>query len=154
MTDHLTASERSENMRRIRGRDSAPELTVRRLAHRLGYRFRLHRSGLPGRPDLVFPSRHKVIFVHGCFWHRHVGCRYAYTPKSNVEFWLSKFAANVARDERVNGQLVGSGWDVLVLWECETRDANLIANRLRAFLGAKCAEKSYPAKELTRSKPR
>ncbi|MCL4743785.1 MAG: DNA mismatch endonuclease Vsr [Burkholderiaceae bacterium] len=133
--DRLTPERRSENMRRIRGTDSGPELTVRRALFRMGYRYRLHMKGLPGKPDVVFPSRRKVIFVHGCFWHRHPGCKYAYMPKSRVEFWATKFAQNVARDARAHAQLAGSGWRCLVVWECETQDDNLLTIRLSSFLG-------------------
>ncbi len=103
--DLISPQRRSANMARIRGRDTTPELAVRRLTHSLGYRFRLHRRDLPGTPDLVFPARRKVVFVHGCFWHRHPGCRFAYEPRSNVEFWRAKFAANIARDARTRGEL-------------------------------------------------
>jgi len=133
--DRLTPNQRSENMRRIRGKDSAPERAVRRLLHKLGYRYRLHRRDLPGRPDIVFPTRRKVIFVHGCFWHRHPGCKFAYNPKSRLEFWSTKFRQNVERDNRATAMLMASGWAVLVVWECETADAKLLTSRLRAFLG-------------------
>lgn len=122
-------------MGRIRGKDTKPEMTVRRLAHSLGYRFRLHRRDLPGSPDLVFPSRKKVVFVHGCYWHRHAGCQMAYEPKSNVAFWTKKFAANMVRDERVLADLKNRGWDALVLWECEVKDPELVASRLSTYLG-------------------
>lgn len=133
--DRLTPTERSENMRRIRGRDSGPELVVRRLLHMSGYRYRLHRKDLPGRPDIVFPSRRKVIFVHGCFWHRHRGCKYAYTPKSRTAFWEDKFGQNVQRDARVEAALSDRGWETMTVWECETRDASLLLIRLVRFLG-------------------
>lgn len=122
-------------MRRIRGKDSAPELIVRRLLHSLGYRYRLHRKDLPGRPDIVFTTRRKVIFVHGCFWHRHPGCKFAYKPKTRLDFWSNKFQQNVQRDTRATAALTASGWSVLVVWECETSDAKLLTIRLRAFLG-------------------
>ena len=154
IVDRITTHQRSENMRRIKGRNSAPELAVRRVAHNLGYRFRLHQAGLPGRPDIVFSARRKVIFVHGCFWHRHDNCKYAYTPKSRTEFWLSKFKANVARDAKALAELVDSGWGVLVIWECETGDANVLASRLISFLGEVCAAKSCQAGKSTRSKRR
>lgn len=148
MADRLTPLQRSANMSRIRDRDSKPELTVRRLAHGMGYRYRLHMRGLPGKPDLVFSSRRKVIFVHGCFWHRHSGCRFAYSPKSRTDFWSAKFQGTMMRDERVSAALVAGGWDVLVLWECETADANLLSNRIRAFLGDRCTEKPHPCRTL------
>ncbi len=122
-------------MARIRGRDTKPEVAVRRLAHRLGYRFRLHRRDLPGTPDLVFPARSKIVFVHGCFWHRHPGCRFTYEPKSNVEFWRKKFTANKQRDARVKGELKQMGWDVLTIWECEATDDEAMATVLKRFLG-------------------
>jgi DNA mismatch endonuclease (patch repair protein) len=133
--DLITPSQRSANMARIRGRDTGPELAVRRIAHNLGYRFRLHRRDLPGTPDLVFPARHKVVFVHGCFWHRHSGCRFAYEPKSNVEFWNAKFAANIARDARVQGELERMGWSVLTIWECDTAKPDLVVEILKEHLG-------------------
>jgi DNA mismatch endonuclease (patch repair protein) len=133
--DLITQSRRAANMARIRGRDTEPERAVRRLAHSLGYRFRLHRRDLPGTPDLVFPARHKVVFVNGCFWHRHGGCRYAYTPKTNMEFWTSKFEANVARDNRVLGKLDELGWSALTIWECETANLDLLIKKLKRYLG-------------------
>lgn len=133
--DVFTAEKRSNVMSRIRGRDTRPEMIVRRLAHRLGYRFRLHRRDLPGRPDLVFPSRRKVILVHGCFWHRHPGCRHATTPATNAAFWRSKFARNTERDRRVLQSLRTAGWDPLVVWECETRDVDRLASMIVDHLG-------------------
>lgn len=130
MTDIVDARRRSEIMASIKGHDTAPERVVRRIAHRMGLRFRLHRRDLPGRPDLVFPGHRLAVFVHGCFWHRHQGCRYAYTPKSRVPFWTRKFAANVARDERNERELHDLGWRVLAIWECETRDAAAVEGRL------------------------
>lgn len=118
MADTLSPTERSERMSRIRGRDTRPELVLRRLLHAAGFRYRLHHTRLPGRPDLVFPKYGAVVFVHGCFWHRHTGCRVANTPKSNVEFWTAKFQRNVARDALVESRLRSAGWRVLVVWEC------------------------------------
>lgn len=123
-------------MSRIRGKDTKPELAVRRIAHRMGLRFRLHRKDLPGSPDLVFPSRRKVVFVHGCYWHRHADCRRAYEPKSNVDFWTEKFASNVARDQKAKDDLRDQGWDTLVIWECEAIDSSLVTSRLSAHLQA------------------
>lgn len=124
-------------MSRVRGKDTSPELTVRRLVHALGYRFRLHRRDLPGSPDLVFPSRRKVIFVHGCFWHRHPdpGCKLARMPKSRQEFWEPKLEGNRARDLRNEAALRGLGWDVLTIWECELRDRASLENKVGTFLG-------------------
>jgi DNA mismatch endonuclease (patch repair protein) len=110
-------------------------MRVRRTAHILGYRFRLHRRGLPGTPDLVFPGRMKAIFVHGCFWHRHGGCKLATVPKSRTAFWLQKFRANRLRDRRAITSLKRAGWGVLVIWDCETRDASVLAQKLKNFLG-------------------
>lgn len=119
MTDFLSPDERSERMSRIRGKDTGPELALRKVLHRLGLRYRLHGAGLPGKPDLVFPRYKTVIFVHGCFWHRHAGCNIATTPKSNTPFWTTKFEKNVARDARVAATLTKLGWKVLIVWECE-----------------------------------
>ena len=121
-------------MARIQGRDTVPEVVVRRTAHRLGFRFRLYRKGLPGRPDLVFPRYRATVLVHGCFWHRHEGCRFAYIPRSRTQFWTEKFRQNVARDRRTEDALRGLGWRVLVIWECETRDEAVVAHRLKHFL--------------------
>jgi DNA mismatch endonuclease (patch repair protein) len=138
--DVVSTEQRSAQMSRIRGKNTKPELVVRRLVHALGYRFRIHRRDLPGVPDLAFLRRRKVIFVHGCFWHRHPGCRYAYTPKSNVEFWQKKFSSNVERDERVMNNLRTAGWATLVIWECETSDLEALSARLRRYLGSLKAE--------------
>ncbi|UNY41766.1 endonuclease [Burkholderia phage Milagro] len=132
--DSLTPAERSERMSRIKGRNTKPELIVRSLIHRLGYRYRLHGKGLPGRPDLVFSKRRKVIFVHGCFWHRHEGCRLARLPKSRLDFWRPKLEANAERDKEVERQLSALGWKVLTIWECEVKDEVVLTLRVRAFL--------------------
>jgi DNA mismatch endonuclease (patch repair protein) len=123
-------------MQRVRSKDTGPEMRVRRLAHALGFRHRLHAADLPGRPDLVFRSRRKVIFVHGCFWHRHPQCPRASTPKSpeRREFWRHKFEETVRRDSRQQRELQTAGWEVLVLWECETDDSERLKRTLRAFL--------------------
>lgn len=118
--DSLTPERRSWNMSRIRDRNTKPEIRVRSLLHAMGYRFRLHPGHLPGKPDIVLPRYRTVIFVHGCFWHRHPGCRFAYTPKSRAEFWSQKFEANVERFAVVERQLKAQGWSVHVIWECET----------------------------------
>jgi DNA mismatch endonuclease (patch repair protein) len=132
IVDHET---RSRMMAGIRGKNTKPELVVRRTAHQLGYRFRLHRRDLAGTPDLIFPGRRKVVFVHGCFWHRHPGCRRATSPKSNTEFWQLKFSANQARDASAIANLTSGGWDPLVIWECESADPGRVAGRLTAHLG-------------------
>ena len=119
MTDRLTRERRSWNMSRIRGKDTEPEKLVRSALHCAGYRFRLHSKQFPGRPDIVLPKHRTVVFVHGCFWHRHKGCRFAYTPKSRVAFWNAKFEGNVERDRRNAGALRKLGWKVVTVWECE-----------------------------------
>lgn len=135
--DTLDKVQRSERMSRIRGRDTGPELRVRRLVHRLGFRFRLHRRSLPGCPDLVFPGRRKVIFVHGCFWHRHpdLGCKLARLPKSRLDFWIPKLDANRRRDIRDQAALVERGWEVLIIWECELGDKEKLTREIVNFLG-------------------
>ena len=125
---------RSALMRRIRGRDTTPERTVRRAAHALGYRFRLHRRDLPGTPDLIFPRLRKVLFVHGCFWHRHKGCSRTTWPKTRALYWRKKFEENVGRDRRNIAELKALGWDVLVVWECETFDWSKLLALLSEFL--------------------
>lgn len=119
MTDRISKEHRSWNMSRIRNRDTKPELIVRSLLHRMGYRFRLHRKDLPGKPDIVLPKYKTVVFVHGCFWHRHQGCRFAYNPKSHADFWKLKFSTNVKRDKIARRSLRHLGWKVVVVWECE-----------------------------------
>lgn len=135
--DILTPEQRSERMSRVRGRDTKPEMLVRRLTHGMGYRYRLHRRGLPGSPDLVFPSRKKVIFVHGCFWHLHLdpGCKLARLPKSKLDFWGPKLETNRERDERSLVLLAELGWDVLVIWECQTKNREELHVRIGEFLG-------------------
>lgn len=135
MTDRLTSQKRSWNMSRIRSRDTSPELAVRKVLYRMGYRYRLHSATVPGKPDIVLTKFKSVIFVHGCFWHRHLGCKFAYTPKSREEFWTNKFEANVRRDEVVKTQLSESGWRYLTIWECETKNSEKIESLLRGFLG-------------------
>jgi DNA mismatch endonuclease (patch repair protein) len=126
--------DRSENMRAIRSTDTLPEMAVRSLIHRLGYRFRLHRQDLPGKPDLVFPARRKVIFVHGCFWHSHA-CKPGLIPKSNRDFWLPKLLNNKTRDGKNLKALTQLGWDALVIWECELKDSSTVRLRVKRFLG-------------------
>ncbi|QEZ45235.1 DNA mismatch endonuclease Vsr [Cupriavidus oxalaticus] len=133
--DPLTPQQRSERMSRIRSRDTKPEMCIRRLVHGMGYRYRLHRRGVPGTPDLVFSSRKKVIFVHGCFWHLH-GCTHYKMPQTRREFWLKKLEANVQRDQRVLLELANLGWESLVIWECELRDVASLRNRIVDFLGS------------------
>lgn len=123
-------------MSRVKGADTTPEWIVRRLLHGMGYRYRLHRKGLPGTPDIVFPGRRKAIFVHGCFWHRHEGCRMTSTPKTRSTFWREKFEANRERDLRKFRELAAMGWEYLVVWECETRRKDDLKRRLSNFLDA------------------
>jgi DNA mismatch endonuclease (patch repair protein) len=126
--DSLTEERRGWNMSRIKGRDTKPELAVRSALHRLGFRFRLHRRDLPGTPDVTLPRHRTAVFVHGCYWHRHADCAYAYRPKTRVAFWQSKFDANVKRDARNQRRLCKLGWRVLIVWECATKqDGALVA---------------------------
>nr|WP_306149102.1 MULTISPECIES: DNA mismatch endonuclease Vsr [unclassified Roseibium] len=123
-------------MRRIKSKDTKPEMIVRRLVHGLGFRYRLHRKDLPGKPDLVFGPRRKVIFVHGCFWHQHdnADCLDSKTPKSNTAYWEPKLRRNLGRDHEAQQRLVSDGWQVLVIWECETNDTKHLSTRLKNFL--------------------
>lgn len=132
--DILSSNQRSANMSCIRSKNTKPELIVRRLTHSLGFRFRLHRRDLPGTPDLVFPRLEKIIFVHGCFWHRHRGCKYAYSPKSNKKFWKGKLDANLVRDKHSVKKLQKLGWKVLVVWECETKHHTSLRQQIFEFL--------------------
>ena len=132
-------AQRSALMRRIRGKDTTPERAVRQVAHSLGYRFRLHRRHLPGTPDLAFPRLQKVVFVHGCFWHRHPGCCRTTTPKTRAAYWQLKFEKNEERDRRNIATLRALGWEVLVVWECETLDRTGLVATLSRFLGGTSA---------------
>lgn len=129
--DIMSKEKRSWLMSRIRDRDTKPEKRVRSLLHGMGYRFRLHRKDLPGRPDIVLPKYRTAIFVHGCFWHHHRGCKYAYQPKSRVEFWKEKFRQNVERDSRKKRALRKLGWRVIIVWECELEDSESLVKKLR-----------------------
>lgn len=135
MVDTLTKQERSERMGRVKGADTKPEMVVRRLVHAMGYRYRLHARDLPGNPDIVFRRWKKVIFVHGCFWHRHPGCKLARTPKSRLDFWVPKLEGNRDRDIRNQELLEHMGWRHLVIWECEIGERGELENRIREFLG-------------------
>lgn len=136
MVDSLTPEDRSKRMALIRGKDTKPEMIVRRLVYSLHYRYRLHDRRLPGRPDLVFRGRRKVIFIHGCFWHRHgEGCALTRMPKSRLEFWREKLDANERRDRAKQAVLLALGWNVLILWECELKDVDDLTRRVRDFLG-------------------
>ncbi len=132
--DNLTKEHRSWNMGRIKGKDTTPEKRVRSVLHRMGYRFRLHRKDLPGKPDIVLPKYKTVILVHGCFWHRHKGCKFAYTPKSHVEFWENKFHNNVTHDKKVAHELRKSGWRVSIIWECQTLHEEKIRQMITRML--------------------
>ena len=145
MADIFDPAKRSEIMSRIRGRDTKPELLVRRIAHGLGFRFRLHRRDLPGCPDIVFPKYRAVIQVHGCFWHRHPNCRFASSPKTRVEYWTKKFEGNVQRDRRNERALTDLGWRTMVIWECETKDTNAVAARIESFLREKDSDSDESA---------
>jgi|SRR5579864_824346 len=133
--DSLSTERRSQNMARIRSKDTKPEMVIRRLLHGLGYRYRLHRRDLPGAPDLVFPARKRIIFVHGCFWHQHKSCIDGRIPKSRLEYWEPKLLRNVERDRRNISKLRRSGWKVLKLWECDVLKADDLGQQLRHFLG-------------------
>jgi DNA mismatch endonuclease (patch repair protein) len=135
MADKISRERRSANMRAIRSKGMKPELFVRRMVYSLGYRFRLHRKDLPGKPDLAFIGRKKAIFVNGCFWHQHPGCREGRPPRTNQEYWAPKLRRNVERDRENVEQLSEKGWKSLVIWECETKHEPSLAQRLADFLG-------------------
>lgn len=134
--DTISPERRSENMRRIRGKDTRPELIVRRTLFSLGYRYRLHSDKLPGKPDVVFPTQRKAIFIHGCFWHNHSyrGCKIARFPKSNSGYWAEKLRRNVERDAARRADLRKMGWKVMVIWECQTKSIERQLGRIRRFL--------------------
>jgi len=138
--DKLSAERRSANMRQIRSKNTAPELKLRSIVHRLGYRFRLHRKDLPGKPDLVFPGRRKVVFLHGCFWHQHSGCREGRLPGTRLEYWVPKLERNQKRDASAQILLKSQGWSVFTVWECElVTESNHITQQLVGFLGPRRA---------------
>ena len=136
MNDTLTQPERSKRMSLIRGKNTSPELQVRRIVHSMGFRYSLHKKDLPGKPDIVLTRLNAIIFVHGCFWHRHAAsrCRLARLPKSRLDFWLPKLESNRLRDQKNMRGLRSRGWKILVVWECELRDIERIKNRIRRFL--------------------
>lgn len=153
MTDIVSVPARSRMMSGIRNRDTKPEIKLRRALHTGGLRYRLHVSGIPGRPDIVLPKYNAVIFVHGCFWHRHRGCRLAYTPKTRLEFWNAKFAANQARDAGTITRLKASGWRVLVVWECQIRSGghvNAAREAIRWIKSSSQIAELPPKRGLTR----
>jgi DNA mismatch endonuclease, patch repair protein len=135
VVDRFSAEKRSWLMSRVRRKDTTPELAVRRLLFGLGYRYRVHRKGLPGTPDIVFLKRKKAVFVHGCFWHGHSGCKLATRPKSSIAFWTKKISGNQARDSNNVTQLSQQGWTVLIVWQCEIQDELLLREKLVRFLG-------------------
>lgn len=133
MVDILTKEKRSWNMSRIKSKNTRPEIRVRKILHSLGYRFRLHSNILPGKPDIILKKYKTVIFVHGCFWHRHKNCKYAYIPKSRIDFWEKKFEANKKRDQEVARKIQETGWKRLVIWECETKEEGNIERAIKDF---------------------
>lgn len=135
MKDRLSKAQRSWNMSRIQGKNTGPEIFVRSLLHRMGYRFRLHVKALPGKPDIVLPGYRAVVFVHGCFWHRHRGCRNCTVPTNRRKFWIKKLETNAVRDSRNEAALRRAGWRVIVVWECEVEKRERIAQRLARLLG-------------------
>lgn len=132
--DVVTPEQRSRNMSKIKGKNTKPEMIVRSMCHELGLRYRLHRKDLPGTPDLVFPKHRLCLFVHGCFWHRHSGCKYAYTPKSRLDFWLPKLAKNVERDINAQRALEVSGWRVSIIWECQTKNTDTLRTEIQKMI--------------------
>jgi DNA mismatch endonuclease (patch repair protein) len=134
VVDKFTPEERSRIMSRVKGRDTKPEKLVRSLLHGMGYRFRLHRRDLPGKPDIVLPKYKKAVFIHGCFWHGHRGCSRSARPTTNTEFWNKKIDSNIRRDAAAQKELTASGWKYLIVWQCETRDLHALSDRLRGFL--------------------
>lgn len=134
MADRLTPDRRSWNMRRIGSRNTTPELRVRRLLHKAGFRYRLHVANLPGKPDIVLKRHQTVIFVNGCFWHRHNGCRFTTTPNTNTEYWQRKFARTIDRDTKARAELEEQGWKVTVIWECQTRNDDSLKTQLSGSL--------------------
>ncbi len=139
MADSLTPVERSIRMGLVKSKDTKPELIIRSAIHKMGYRFRLHKKDVPGKPDLVFSKRRKVIFIHGCFWHRHPdpACRLTRTPKSRVEFWQKKFESNQQRDRSVQEALCSVGWSSMVIWECQLANMHKLKGEIMSFLGDK-----------------
>jgi len=131
--DHLTKDKRSWNMRLIRSKDTKPEVIVRSTLHKLGYRFRLHKKDLPGKPDIVLKKYNTIIFVHGCFWHQHKGCKRATIPKTNREYWLPKLEKNKKKDQKYRFLLKKMGWNVITIWECETKDKKKLQKKIKSI---------------------
>lgn len=134
MADVFTPEERSRVMSKVRGKDTKPEVLVRSLVHRMGFRFRLHNAKLPGKPDIVLKKHRKIIFVHGCFWHQHPGCKHADRPTSNVDYWNRKLDRTIERDKNTMRSLKKNGWKVLIIWECETKNKQELLSVLKSFL--------------------
>lgn len=135
MPDHLLSNKRSWNMSRILSKNTSPELLVRKYLHKNGFRFRIHRKDLPGKPDIVLSKYNTVIFVHGCFWHRHKNCKRCTTPKSNIEYWKNKFNSNINRDEKNYNDLINNGWKVIIIWECEAKIEKNLDNLIKKLKG-------------------
>ncbi len=133
-TDKITTESRSKIMSHIRSKDMIPEMIVRRIVFNMGYRYRLHRKDLPGKPDLVFSNQHKIIFVHGCFWHQHKKCKDGHMPKSNKKYWIPKLKRNMQRDKNNIKELRKAGWDILIIWECELTNIEKLSMKLNDFL--------------------
>ena len=127
---HKVSEQRSRNMSAIKSKNTKPEIAVRKLLHSMGYRFRLHRKDLPGSPDIVLPKYKTVIFVHGCFWHRHENCKYASTPKTRKEFWNKKFKENIKRDSEIQDKIKNLNWRSVVIWECETKNIENLRDKI------------------------
>lgn len=141
MSDTISSKQRSLNMSRIRSRNTLPELRVRSILHRSGFRFRLHQKGLPGKPDIVLRRHKTVVFVHGCFWHQHKGCKRCTTPRTNESYWQAKLEGNIRRDKAHVKQLRSLGWSVLVVWECETKDESRLTRKLRRAMDSNISRK-------------
>ena len=131
---HKVSEQRSRNMSAIKSQNTKPEIKVRKVLHSMGYRFRLHSKDLPGSPDIVLPKYKTVIFVHGCFWHRHQNCKYASTPKTRQEFWENKFNSNKKRDQKIQKEIIDLGWKFIIIWECEARNIQPLEEKLKGYL--------------------
>jgi DNA mismatch endonuclease, patch repair protein len=152
MADHISVAQRSALMSRIHGRDTRPEILVRSIVHRLGFRFRVGSASVPGKPDLVLRRHRKVILVHGCFWHQHPGCRKSKRPQTRVKFWNAKLDGNIRRDQNVTVQLVEQGWSFLIVWECETTNRRSLEAKLRRFLlGSNSRKRTRVGRQKLRS---
>jgi DNA mismatch endonuclease, patch repair protein len=144
VTDIMSPGQRSRHMALIKGKDTKPEMQLRRHLHRLGYRYRLHRRELPGKPDIVFPTRRRLIYVHGCFWHQHRNCKVAHLPKSRSDYWAEKFRRNTERDAQNLAAAHALGWETMVVWECELRNTSTLEEAVVRFLGAPGRPRNKP----------